>query len=79
MATRKYLRRLWAWLRMSRAERAQQRAMATLLSNLLAHAPLDTIAAKKSCTWTMSPEQAVNTMNAVRDYVSAAKAKAGKD
>lgn len=74
MTAFKRLKQKWRWLWMSRAERAQQRAMGKLLSNLLANAPLDTITARQSCSWAMTPEQARNSLDAVHSYVHAAKA-----
>lgn len=69
----------WRWLWMSRAERTRATAMRKLLLNVLANAPMDKIAAGESCSWTMSPGQACDSMEAAQSYAEAVRAKRTTD
>ncbi len=66
----------WRWLWMSRAQRAQQKAMRKLLFNILSNAPIEKIMAGEGCSWSMTPGQEKGTMEGVQQYV---KAVTGKD
>ncbi len=61
----------WRWLWMSRADRAQARAMKKLLFNLLGNAPMDQIMARESCSWSMTPGQEKGTGEGIQEYVKA--------
>lgn len=66
-----WVRYAWAWLRASRKERA----MAKMLSNLLANAPMDKIRDGESCSWSMTPDEVQGTMHGCEDYVAANEAR----
>ncbi len=55
----------WRWLWMSRAQRAQAKAMSKLLFNLLGNAPMEKIMSGESCSWNMTPGQEKGTKEGI--------------
>jgi len=59
----------WRWLRMSRAQRKQAKAMHKLLSNVFGNAPVDKIMAGEGCSWNLTPKQVDGTKDGIKEYV----------
>lgn len=59
----------WRWLRMSRAQRQQARAMHKILSNVFNDAPVDKILAVESCSWILTPKQIRGAKDGIKEYV----------